>query len=256
MLNKIVGAKRVEIEQLKGKTSLACVQKVASEMAPARDFKAALQSRECAIIAEIKRRSPSKGFLREDLNSVNVAELYEKHGAAAISVLTDQEFFGGHLKDLYAVSQSTTIPVLRKDFIIDPYQIYEARTAGADAILLIVSVLEDRQLAEYIELAKSLGMSSLVEIHSFQELKKALFTGAEIVGINNRDLKTFKTDLNISLGLAACIPGDCLAVSESGIHSRNDIKMLMDAGIHVFLIGEALMTASDAGMKLKELIGL
>jgi len=255
MLNKIVGAKRVEVEQLKERTSLACVQEVASEMVPARDFKTALNSRKCAIIAEIKRRSPSKGFLREDLNSVTIAELYERNGAAAISVLTDKEFFGGHLNDLSAVSRSATIPVLRKDFIIDPYQIYEARAAGADAILLIVGVLEDRQLAEYIELAKSLGMYALVEIHSLQELRKAVFAGAEIVGINNRDLKTFKTDLNISLDLVACIPEDCLVVSESGIHSRKDIEVLMDAGIHVFLIGEALMTAPDAGMKLKELIG-
>jgi len=256
ILDKIIDTKKTELKQLKTGTPLAQVREAALVMAPTRDFKAALGGRQCAIIAEIKRRSPSKGLLRGDVDAAIMAEVYEQNGAAAVSVLTDRAFFGGDIQDLYDVRKKVAIPILRKDFIIDAYQIYEARAAGADAVLLIAGVLDEGQLAEFIGLAKSLGMAALVEIHSREELDKVLSSRAEIIGINNRDLRTFKTDLKVSLDMAALIPAGRLAVSESGIGGREDIQTLTNAGIHAFLIGEMLMTAPDAGMKLKELMGL
>jgi indole-3-glycerol phosphate synthase len=256
ILDKIIETKKVELEQLTTEVPLARVREAASAMMSTRDFKAALSSRQCAIIAEIKRRSPSKGLLRGDLNAVTMAELYERNGAAAVSVLTDKTFFGGDIQDLTDVRKKIAIPILRKDFVIDAYQIYEARAAGADAVLLIAAVLKDGRLAEFIELAESLRIAALVEIHSREELDRALSARAEIIGINNRDLKTFKTDLKVSLDMAPLIPEKCLAVSESGISGRKDIQELMNAGIHAFLVGELLMTAPDAGMRLKELMGL
>ncbi len=255
ILDDIISAKKEEVGRLKARKPEACIREAASVVKPARDFKSALQGTTCAIIAEIKRRSPSKGFLRGDMDAVCMAEIYGKNGAAAISVLTDGPFFSGRIEDLEDVSRRVAIPVLRKDFIIDPYQFYEARVAGADAVLLIAAVLDDHQLTDYMALAHSLTMSSLVEVHTRPELERALEAGAEIVGINNRDLQTFKTDIGVSLEMAALVPGDRVIVSESGIHGRGDIEKLMRAGIHAFLVGEVLVTAPDAGMKLKELTG-
>jgi len=255
ILDEIIKVKKGEVERLKARKSLAFAREAVSAAKPARDFKAALQGKACSIIAEIKRRSPSKGFLRGDVVAVQLAEIYEKNGASAVSVLTDRNFFGGCIEDLEDVSRKVAIPVLRKDFIIDPYQIYEARAAGADAVLLIAAVLDDHQLADYMALARSLTMASLVEVHTRSELERALEAGAEIVGINNRDLQTFKTDIDVSLKMAALVPDDRVVVSESGIHGRSDIDRLMGAGIHAFLVGETLVTAPDAEMKLRELTG-
>jgi indole-3-glycerol phosphate synthase len=223
-------------------------------MPPARDFKAALDAG-CAIIAEVKRRSPSRGLLRADFAPVRIALEYESHGAAAVSVLTDATFFGGSDADLTAVKDAVTLPVLRKEFIIDPYQIYETRAIGADALLLIAAILTEGQLRGYRELAESLGMSALVEIHNREELARALSCGARIIGINNRDLKTFVTDIRTSVELAPLIPKDRIAISESGIRTRGEIETLLKAGIRAFLIGEMLIASLEIGPKLKELLG-
>jgi indole-3-glycerol phosphate synthase len=254
MLDRIIAAKKDEVRRAKGGSSPDRLERAALAGPPARDFKAALTGRDCAIIAEVKRRSPSRGVLREGIDPVRVAAVYEQNGAAAVSVLTDGPFFGGGSEDLSAVRRSAGIPVLRKDFIIDPCQIYEARAAAADSLLLIAGILERKQLQEYIRLSKSLGMTPLVEVHGPEDLDKALGAGAEIIGINNRDLKTFRTDLKITLAVAALIPADRVVVSESGISTGEHIRMLMDAGVRAFLIGEALMTAPDIGEKLRELL--
>ncbi len=224
-------------------------------MPPTRDFRRALGGGDCAIIAEVKRRSPSRGVLRADFDPVRIAREYERHGAAAVSVLTDETFFGGSDADLTAVKGAISLPVLRKEFIIDPWQIHETRAIGADALLLIAAILGENQLREYRELAASLGLASLVEVHDREELEKALAAGAEIIGINNRDLKTFATDIGTSLALAPLVPADRIVVSESGIRSRAEIETLMKAGVRAFLIGETLVAAPDSGAKLRELLG-
>ncbi len=223
---------------------------------PVRDFRRALDAGAgCAIIAEVKRRSPSRGLLRADFDPVRIAREYESHGAAAVSVLTDETFFGGCDADLSVVGSAVTLPILRKEFIIDPYQVYETRAIGADAILLIAAILTEGQLREYRDLAASLGLAALVEIHNRGELEKTLAAGAEIVGINNRDLKTFVTDIRTSITLAPLIPKGRIAVSESGIRTRAEIETLLKAGIRVFLIGETLIAAPEIGPKLGELLG-
>lgn len=254
ILDRIIAAKKEEVERSRRRTPLARIEQAARSAPGARDFRAALAGRECAIIAEVKRRSPSRGVLREDVDPLRMAALYRDNGAAAVSVLTDGPFFGGSSDDLNAVSRSAGIPVLRKDFIIDPFQIYEARAAGADSLLLIAGLLEQERLQDFLEISKSLGMTPLVEVHEREDLAKAHDAGAEIIGINNRDLRTFRTDLAKTLEMAARIPGDRIVVSESGIATRDDIRRLMDAGVHAFLVGEALMAAPDAGKKLRELL--
>jgi indole-3-glycerol phosphate synthase len=194
-------------------------------------------------------------LLRADFDPVRIAREYEHHGAAAISVLTDTTFFGGSDADLTAVKKVVALPLLRKEFIIDPYQVYETRAIGADALLLIAAILTEEQLREYRELAASLGLAALVEVHDNTELEKAVAAGAEIIGINNLDLKTFRTDLQTTLALASRVPADRIAVSESGIRNRQDIKTLEKAGIRAFLIGEALIEAPEIGPKLLELLG-
>ena len=206
-------------------------------------------------IAEVKRRSPSKGILREDFNHTKIASIYEKHGAAAISVLTDQKFFGGNARYLADIKETVHLPLLRKDFIIDQYQIYETRSLHGDALILIAGILEKEQLREYIRLTESLGLSALVEVHFKEDLDKALDSGANIIGINNRNLSTFSTELHTSLTLIPHIPADKIIISESGIQVRNDIETLMKAGIHAFLIGEILMRSENIGEKLSELLG-
>ena len=254
ILDEIVKTKRREVAERKEAVPLHSLAKTTEKSPSARDFKAALGGC-CAIVAEVKRCSPSRGPLRTDFDPVQIAWEYEHYGASAISVLTDENFFGGSNEALAAVKGAVALPVLRKEFIIDPYQIYEARAIGADAILLIAAILTENQLREYRDLAASLGMASLVEIHDREELEKALATGAEIIGINNRDLKTFETDIRISLELSPLIPEGRIAVSESGIRSRADIEMLLTAGIQAFLIGETLIAAPEIGMKLEELLG-
>ncbi|MCP5005841.1 MAG: indole-3-glycerol phosphate synthase TrpC [Planctomycetes bacterium] len=207
------------------------------------------------VIAEVKRASPSAGIIRKDFDYVDIATQYESSGAAAISVLTDREFFKGELRYLTGVKEKVKIPVLRKDFIIDPYQIYEARVAGADAVLLIARLLAKKQIESFLSLTHDLGMDCLVEVHNAMELEQVLGTRTNIIGINNRDLDTFKTNLDTSLHLRALIPGGKVLVSESGIKARSDVVRLEDAGFDAILVGETLMRSNDISSKMQELMG-
>ena len=250
ILDKIIETKKEEVAQLKKQTTVSALEKTIARLEPCRDFRQAVSSGDCNIIAEVKCASPSRGRLVADFDPVRIAGVYEKNGAAAISVLTDEKYFAGHKNYLTQIKQTVKLPLLRKDFIIDPLQIYETRAIGADAILLIVHVLEKR-LTEFILLSKELGLSPLVEVHTEEKLKLALASGAEIIGINNRDLDTFVTDIKTSRKLRAQIPADKIVVAESGIMSRADIDFLIQANIHTFLIGEALITVPDIGKKLR-----
>jgi indole-3-glycerol phosphate synthase len=222
---------------------------------PTRDFEGAIRNRDCAVIAEVKRSSPSKGRIREDFDPVGIAGIYEDNGASAISILTERKFFEGNAAYVPQISSVVGLPLLRKDFIIDPYQINETRVLGADALLLIARLLEAGELRDFIGLASELGLAALVEVHDAADMEKAVSSGARIVGINNRDLATFRTDLDVSIRLARRIPKAITVVSESGIASRGDIEKLMEAGIHAFLVGESLMRQQDIGKKLRELLG-
>jgi indole-3-glycerol phosphate synthase len=255
ILDQILAVKREEVARLKKAMPLAQLQGGMGELPTTRNFGKAISNAPCAIIAEVKRSSPSQGRIRKDFDPLKIAAIYQEHGARAVSVLTDKQFFEGKGAYLAAIKNAIALPLLRKDFIIDAYQIYETRVLGGDALLLIAAILEQRQLQEYIQLADQLGMATLVEVHTKAELGKALAAGAEIIGINNRDLKTFSTDLNRTLELAPMIPKGTIVVTESGISTRRDIELLMAAGVHCFLIGEALMRADDIGKKLKELLG-
>jgi indole-3-glycerol phosphate synthase len=206
-----------------------------------------------SIIAEVKRRSPSRGVIRRDFDLTAIHKAYQRGGADAYSVLTEKDHFGGSLADLKALRALTAVPILRKDFLFDPYQIYEARSAGADAVLLIVAALEEHQLTELIELSRELGLEALVEVHSARELERALACDARIVGINNRDLHSFEVDLSKSLQLARQIPTNITVVSESGIHGPEDIRRLTEAGIRIFLVGEHLMQSQDPATALRRL---
>jgi len=254
-LEKIVEAKRREVDCLKENRPLAELKRAALNMPDPRDFAGAVGGKECAIIAEVKRRSPSRGIMRDPFDPVEIACLYEQKGVSAISVLTDEQFFGGHGSYIAAIKKVVELPLLRKDFIIDIFQIYETKALGADAVLLIAAILDKNNLRHFIALAESLGLSPLVEVHTIEDVEKALAAGARIMGINNRDLVTFATDLKVSKELIPCIPDDRIIISESGIATRGDIETLMEAGIHAFLIGETLMAAEDTGKKLDELLG-
>ncbi|MBN1663624.1 MAG: indole-3-glycerol phosphate synthase TrpC [Deltaproteobacteria bacterium] len=254
ILNKIVRVKKTEVAQLQQNVPQYVLEKLIKDLPPPRSFWAAISGGNCSIIAEIKRKSPSRGELVHDFDPVRIASVYEQNGAAAVSVLTDAEFFGGDKRYLGAVKKAIGLPLLRKDFVIDAYQIYESRMIGADAVLLIAAILSIRQLTQYIRLTETLGLCPLVEVHNRAELKKALICNAKIIGINNRDLKTFITDVNTSLDLNALVPAGKIVVSESGIAGRDTIERLMQAGIHAFLIGESLMTAPNPADKLRELL--
>ncbi len=256
ILKRIVEKKREEVEALRVAVPLVALQRRIPEMPPTRDFRAALESASCAIIAEVKRSSPSKGRLIEDFRPVDQAFQYERGGAAAISVLTERHFFEGNDRYLTEIRAAVGVPVLRKDFIIDPYQIFEARTIGADAVLLIASLLDEVQLRDYIGIASGMGLAQLVEVHDRADLDKALAAGAEIVGINNRNLKTFVTDLGTTLDLLPFIPAGRVVVSESGIRTRRDIETLTANGVRAFLIGETLMRSGGVEETMKGLMGL
>ena len=206
------------------------------------------------IIAEIKRQSPSKGIIREDFDAPSIAKSYARSGAAALSVLTEQDYFGGSLDYLSEVREQVATPLLRKDFIFDEYQVYESKAAGAAALLLIVAMLDDDLLARLIELSKKIKLDALVEVHTAREMERAVGAGARIIGINNRDLTTFAVDLETSLKLAPMVPTDTILVSESGITRGEDIRLLRSAGFHAFLVGEHLMRAEEPGDALMELI--
>jgi len=255
ILEQIVEAKKREVASLKGMMPLSWLEATVRDLPPTGDFRKAISHSTCSIIAEVKRRSPSKGRIREDFDPCKIATLYQEHGAAAVSVLTDNEFFEGQKAYLPNIKDVIDLPLLRKDFIIDTYQIYETKFLGGDALLLIASLLKEGQLREYIQVAEALGLAPLVEVHTKEELDKALAAGADIIGINNRDLKTFSTNIKTTLQLAPSIPKDKTVVTESGITTREDIEQLMEAGIHAFLVGEALMRAEDIGGKLRELVG-
>lgn len=254
-LNKIIEEKKREIKSSKSSASLKELRKRAAGMAENREFKKSLTNDSINIIAEIKKASPLKGVLREDFNPVEIAKIYQDNGATAISVLTDKTFFQGDIQYLKQIRDKVSLPLLRKDFIIDEYQLYEAKAFGADAALLIAAVLDRNQLSEYLDLSKEIGLENLVEIHSFKDMEKAMYCEAEILGINNRDLQTFEVSLKTTFDIAKEIPEDKIIVSESGINSHDDIVELKNSGVDAFLIGEALMKEKDIAKKLKELIG-
>ena len=222
-----------------------------------RDFiKAILLHSPMAVIAEVKRASPSLGVINEDVDILQVAREYEKGGATAISVLTEENFFKGHLSYLHLIKKETSLPVLQKDFILDPFQIYEGRVSGADAILLIAALLDREQLNDFVNLAKSLHMTPLVEIHNENDLDKISDFDLSLIGINNRDLKTFEVDLRTTFHLKRLIPLKAKVISESGIKSPQDVRLLREAGINGILVGETLMRSSDPASKIKELINI
>lgn len=253
ILAKIVAHKRDEVASRRRVCPLA-EPRGATSPAP-RDFAGALRRPGVSVIAEIKRRSPSKGELCAGLDVAALARGYEQRGAAALSVLTDGEFFGGSDEDLQRARGSTGLPVLRKDFTIDEYQIHEARRLGADALLLIVRILSDAQLRDYTRLAAELGLAALVEVHEQDELSRAIAGGAEIIGVNSRNLDTFEVSLDTPIDLKDAIPAGCLAVAESGVRTRDDVRRLEDAGYDAILVGETLVSSPDPGAKLAELLG-
>jgi indole-3-glycerol phosphate synthase len=250
ILDKIIETKKEEVAQLEKQTSVSALERTIAMLEPCRNFRQALISEDCNIIAEVKCASPSRGRFVADFDPVKIAGVYQQNGAAAISVLTDEKYFAGHKNYLIQIRQKVRLPLLRKDFIIDPLQIYETRAIGADAILLIVHVL-GKKLAEFISSSQEIGLNPLVEVHTEEELDLALASGAEIIGINNRNLDTFVTDIETSRKLREQISADKIVVAESGIMTRADIEYLMQANIHAFLIGEALITAPDVGEKLR-----
>jgi len=255
ILDAICAHKREEVERRKAGMPLARLQEAIQRNRPARDFRRALRREGISLIAEIKRASPSKGVLMPEGDAVALANVYEAAGARAISVLTDERFFEGSLEDLTAVRQNVKVPCLCKDFILDAYQIHEARAAQADAILLIVRLLSDQQLKDYLDLARSLRMAALVESHTAEEIERALEINAHIIGINNRNLDTFEVDLNTTMELRKLVSGGHVLVSESGIRTRDHVRMLEDGGIDAILVGEALVTSKDIRAKVEELLG-
>jgi indole-3-glycerol phosphate synthase len=255
ILDTIIAHKLQEVAEAKEAVPLATLIEGSAGASPSRDFRGALREQGISLIAEIKRASPSKGTLIDNAEPADLATLYESSGARAISVLTDARFFRGSLDDLAEVHQTVKLPCLRKDFVIDEYQIYEARAAHADAILLIVRILSDQQLRDYLTLSKELRLGALVETHTADEIDRALTAGAHIIGINNRNLATFEVDLNTTLELRKRVPGGNVLVSESGIHTREHVRMLEDGGVDAILVGEALVTSNDIQAKIRELLG-
>jgi indole-3-glycerol phosphate synthase len=254
ILDSICEHKRIEVAQRKSAVPVKWLIEMATAAPAPRDFAGALLKPGIGLIAEIKRHSPSKGKLMDCDDALPLGRLYEEAGARAISVLTDAEFFHGTLDDLERVRAGVSLPCLRKDFVIDDYQIHEARAHGADAVLLIARILSDRQMRDYGQLAREWGMGVLTETHSAVEIERAVNAGAKIIGINNRDLDTFKTDLNTTLELRGLVPKGCTVVSESGIHTRDDVRKLEDAGVDAILVGEALVTSDDIGRTIRELL--
>lgn len=266
ILDRILEHKKAELRHKRSRGYLAELKtKIRDQAAPlpfAITLEATRKPESPALIAEVKKASPSLGLLREEFKDqfepVKIAEQYKQHGAAAVSVLTDKEFFQGSLDDLKAVKEKTGLPALRKDFMVDDVQFYEARAYGADCVLLIVAALEKRQVEDFYALATELMMDALIETHHEKELDLVLerLPQARLIGINNRDLNTFSTDLGVTLRLAKRIPSDKVIVSESGIHKRDDVQRLLEAGVHAMLVGESLIKAQDMGAKIRELLGL
>ena len=255
ILQRIVEARRESVAHRKRVLPQAALRMaVETKVAPPRDFPSALIGPGVRIIAELKKASPSRGVIRSDFAPALLAADLEQAGAAALSVLTEEDFFFGSLADLKEASRVTKIPILRKDFILDPWQVWETRAAGADSFLLIAAVLDDVLFRELLALGRSLKMEPLVEVHSREELERVLSAGAQIIGVNNRDLQDFKVHLKTSLALVQAIPDDCIAVSESGLRAREDLVRLSQAGFDAFLIGEHLMQQGDPGQALRTLL--
>lgn len=256
ILDDIVARKRDEIGATRDRVPETVLEKRAASAAPPRDFRASLErGAGVQVIAEIKRASPSAGPLRRGVDAAAIAQTYERHGAAAVSVLTDSASFQGSLSDLEAARRIVALPLLRKDFILDRYQLLEARAAGADAALLIAEILPGDALARLVREAEQLSLQLLVELYDPGQLPRVLDSGARVIGVNNRDLRTFQTNLEHTLTVAARFPPGCCLVSESGIRTRDDILRLAEAGVRAVLIGETLMRAADVGRKLDELLG-
>ena len=257
ILDEIIDAKRREVREATRRMPLDELEAQAAEAPPVRDFRAALEGPgPIRLIAEVKRRSPSAGLIRPDFDPVAIARTYQAHGADCISVLTDGPYFGGHLSDLARVRAAVALPILRKDFLIEDYQIVEARMAGADAVLLIAEVLDDERLAALLGRARSLGMAALVEIYEEANLDRVLAAGADLVGVNNRDLRRFEVDLEHSFRLRPRVPEGVLFVSESGIGGRADVERLEAAGVDAILVGESLMRSPEIGPAVLALLGL
>ena len=260
ILKTILAKKDEEVARRKLGMSIANLEEIASGVERPRGFYNALQAKALAkkpaIIAEIKKASPSQGVIRENFQPVHIGQDYAMNGAACLSVLTDKEFFQGSEAYLQMVRERCPLPVLRKDFMIDAYQIYEARALGADCILLIAAALDDTLMQELHDVAIKLGMDVLVEVHDAEELQRALTLETKLIGINNRNLRTFATDLQTTLSLKTQIPADRLIVTESGIHTQADVQLMLDNDIYTFLVGEAFMRAESPGRKMRELFSL
>lgn len=254
ILNKIIATKVVEVAAAKAQKPLAAVQAEAAAASPARDFvgsiRAKIAKNRSAVIAEIKKASPSKGIIREDFRPADIAKSYEQGGAACLSVLTDVEYFQGSPEYLKQARAACTLPVLRKDFIIDPYQVYEARAMSADCILLIAAAVDLEKMRELEQIAHSLGMAVLVEVHNGVELDLALQLETPLLGINNRNLRTFEVTLDTTLGLLPRIPQNKIVVTESGIFTADDVALMRKNGVHTFLVGEAFMRQPEPGVEL------
>jgi len=257
ILVRILDTKAREVVERKQRLPLMQIQEELKGIAPTRDFVAAIRERveagRAATIAEIKKASPSKGVMREDFDPAQIARSYEKGGAACLSVLTDVEYFQGCDAYLKQARDACQLPVLRKEFIIDPYQVYESRLIGGDCILLIVAALDDKQLREFTELAHTLDMAVLVEVHDAEELARALKLNTTLIGVNNRNLRTFDTSLKTTISLLAEIPDDRIVVTESGIHERSDVESMLEHDVWAFLVGEAFMRAEEPGDRLAQL---
>ncbi|TGD72465.1 indole-3-glycerol phosphate synthase TrpC [Mangrovimicrobium sediminis] len=257
ILRRILERKAEEVAERRARCSEAQLRELASEQSAPRGFAAAIQARvaqaQPAVIAEVKKASPSKGVIRADFHPAEIAVSYERGGATCLSVLTDVDFFQGADDYLRQARAACTLPVLRKDFTVDPYQVFEARAIGADAILLIVAALSDAQMLELSDAAASAGLDVLVEVHDAQELQRALALPTPLLGINNRDLHSFDTSLQTTIDLLADIPADRVVVTESGIHTPADVALMRDNGVYAFLVGEAFMRAPEPGERLQQL---
>ncbi|MBV9191025.1 MAG: indole-3-glycerol phosphate synthase TrpC [Betaproteobacteria bacterium] len=256
ILERILEVKRSEIAAAKERSSLAAVEILARKASAPRDFLGALRAKKPAVIAEIKKASPSRGVLRENFDPASIAASYERAGAACLSVLTDRQFFQGDENHLAAARAACSLPVLRKDFVIEPYQVFESRAFGADCILLIVACLKKEEMLELERIAKRLAMAVLVEVHDAKELETALALETPLIGINNRDLKTFETRLETTLDLLPRVPRGRIIVTESGILSAADVARMRGASVDTFLVGEAFMRSTDPGAALKRLFDL
>jgi indole-3-glycerol phosphate synthase len=260
ILKTILAKKEEEVARRRVQTPIELLQDIATGVEKPRGFYAALQRKaslkQPAIIAEIKKASPSQGVIRENFQPLNIAQDYAMNGATCLSVLTDKDFFQGSEAYLQMVHDRCPLPVLRKDFMIDAYQIHEARALGADCILLIVAALDDAKLHELSDIATQLGMDILVEVHDAEELQRALTLDTKLIGINNRNLRTFETNLQTTLTLKDAIPADRLIITESGIHTRDDVELMLSNDVYTFLVGEAFMRVEKSGQKMRELFAL